>query len=193
MKQLASIIIPFLILSACQSSNNSKDPADSTTVQLEENLALQPEVKDELTSFLAVLPEKTLPFTDSTNYENFKGEGQVNLGVLQLLKFNPDYPKPEDIRFRYQVKFNHGIRGLVLTFPNSESDLKTVLLTLDSNNQRLDVIEIAYDEIIESAFKLISVLEKDIITSEHWNYFFEEPKSEHKVYKLQENLRFVQQ
>ncbi|MFZ4261103.1 hypothetical protein ACFRAE_03615 [Sphingobacterium sp. HJSM2_6] len=194
MKQLASIIIPFLLLSACQSANKPNDSADSTTIQLTEKSELKSVANEELTAFLTTLPEIALPFTDSTNFENFnKNEGHVNLEVLKLLKFKPEYPNPEQIRFRYQVKFDQGLTGLVLTFPNSESDLKTVLLTLDENNQRLDVIEIAYDEVIESAFKLISVLDKNKISSEHWNYFFEKPTVDKKIFILDNNLRFVQQ
>ena len=93
----------------------------------------------------------------------------------------------ENYYSRYRLAFADGIDAVVIT-AMVEMEMKTYLITYNKEDyQIVDKLLIAYDEIAESAIREISLIEKEKLSIEHWNYFSDEPTVEKKVYQIRQD------
>ncbi|MVZ64437.1 hypothetical protein GQF61_01120 [Sphingobacterium sp. DK4209] len=192
MRTIGLAFIILLFFSGCQSEKKKEEVKDTVgTLPKLDTLVKEISTDIGVDSLFKGIPEQALPYVDSTNFDNFKQQGISNPTLITLLKFQADYPNLEDIKIRYQVRFSDDIRGLVITYPISGQELNTTLIIINNNNQVVDEMEIAYDEIAESAIRELTLIEKDKLSIEHWNYFSEEPTVKRKVYSIRADGKLV--
>lgn len=122
------------------------------------------------TDLLANLPEHNFPITDSTTFDNFVKIGMRDNGFLKRIKFDPRRKDATNFRINYKIPFSENFTSVVVTYQGGENELFTILLTVDKNDKIIDKLEIAYDEIAESAFGKTSKIEKNkiAVTSSNW-------------------------
>ncbi|WGU68824.1 hypothetical protein QIU18_11165 [Capnocytophaga canimorsus] len=73
------------------------------------------------------------------------------------------FPDAENFKRVYSVPFSDDFTSVAVAFQQGEHQFSTILFNLDKNNQIIDYLLIAYDEIAESAVFTESVLNKDSI------------------------------
>ena len=66
----------------------------------------------------------------------------------------------------------------------------TSIITVNNQNEIIDILEIAYDEIAESAFQKTSKIDKEKIIITEWNWMSGEPVTEIETYILQDSGKF---
>lgn len=180
-------ILLFILLS-CQSGNRPQEVKDTarTLPKLDTHVRDIPQDGSSAIDLTAI-PEKSLPYTDSTNFDNFNNDGISNPALISAIKFEGEFERVQDVRIRYKLNFSDDITGLVVTYPIGEHELNTTLLLLNKELKLVDQMDIAYDEIAESAIREISLIEKEKLSIEHWNYFSDEPTVEKKVYQIRQD------
>ncbi len=94
------------------------------------------------------------------------------------------------MRFRYGLNFSDQFNSIVVSYYDGEHELYTTLLNVDGNNKIIDQLEIAYDEIAESALRKSSTINKDKIIVEDWNFFREENQKITKTYFVTSEGKF---
>ncbi|WP_312137528.1 hypothetical protein [Sphingobacterium sp.] len=180
-------ILLFILLS-CQSGNRPQEVKDTarTLPKLDTHVRDIPQDGGSAIDLTAI-PEKSLPYTDSTNFDNFNNDGISNPALISAIKFEGEFEHVQDVRIRYKLNFSDDITGLVVTYPIGDHELNTTLLLLNKELKLVDQMDIAYDEIAESAIREISLIEKEKLSIEHWNYFSDEPTVEKKVYQIRQD------
>lgn len=125
--------------------------------------------------FLRNLPVKTLPFRDSTNFDQFKfsalltQEQQWRYGLGNMV--SPYHL--EDIRFsemRYRLSLSDQFVSVVFTTQVGEHELRTDLANFDNNFRLIDFKTIAYDEIAEGCLQKTSMISQEKIIIYEANY-----------------------
>ncbi|PRD54743.1 hypothetical protein C5749_15025 [Sphingobacterium gobiense] len=149
------------------------------------------EVPSAAIRLLKTLPVRDLPITDSTRFDDFEKIGIPDNGFLKRIQFSPEHTDAKNFRLNYKIPFSENFTSAVVTYQSGEHELFTTLITLSKEDKIIDRLEIAYDEIAESAFGKSSSIEKDKITVTDWNWMSEEnPVSENKTYILQQDGTF---
>lgn len=193
------LIVLFLISPFSLLSCNSKTLKEITAAHVKMESATRDsfpvgtseEVSTAESHVLKKLPVRNFPITDSTRFENFEQTGTPDNGFLKRINFNPEHTDAKNFRLNYTIPFSKSFTSLVLTYQNGEHELFTTLITLSKEDEIIDRLEIAYDEIAESAFSRTSKIEKDKITVTDWNWMSgEKPVSESKTYILQQDGKF---
>src|SRR5690606_7668379 len=136
------------------------------------------------------LPVKHFPITDSTNFDNFEPLGEPDVDFLSKIKAHTGSEEISHVGLNYSIPSASKFTSVVVTYQNGEHELITSWVTLDDKNNIIDKLDIAYDEIAESAFRTISVINKDSIWVTHWNFMGEVPIEEREAFALQSNGKF---
>lgn len=139
---------------------------------------------------LKKLPIRNFVITDSTNFDNYQAEGIADDIFIKKIKFKTSNSTAEHFRLRYKVPFSENFSAIVITYRDGEHELFSTLVTLDKNGNIIDQLDIAYDEIAESAFRKIGTLEKDRISIQSWNYMNEVPTHEESIFTVSETGKF---
>ncbi|QQT25592.1 hypothetical protein [Sphingobacterium spiritivorum] len=184
--------IPFVLLYSCNTGTENKkelSSGDTTTSVVSADTISKP-VSDTKDLIWTGIPVKQLPFTDSTNFDNYKPVTKQNPELLKKLNLEKAIADATDFNINYSLPLSNNFQTVVITYHKGEMELCTSMLTVDKNTKIIDILPVAYDEVAESAFRKISVIEKDKITVDDWNYMQEEPTKETKKYILQENGKF---
>ncbi|WP_346086509.1 hypothetical protein [Sphingobacterium ginsenosidimutans] len=139
---------------------------------------------------LAQLPLRNLPIIDSTTFDNVEKSGVYDTGFLKRIKFDPGCKDATNFRLKYKIPFSENFTSIVVSYQCGEHELLTTLITVNKKHKIIDRLQIAYDEIAESAFGKRSQVEKDkiVITSSNW--MNEEPIFETETYALLNNGKF---
>lgn len=154
------------------SSNETKISKDTVTVIQENN------TDKRINNQFPDLPNKNLPLVDSTNFDNYNHNLEIKNDLFfKKIKFKKDQPEIENSRLRYQVHFSEKFQSVVISYYQGEHELFTTLVNIDENDQIIDQLEIAYDEIAESAFRKRSSITQNKIVVEDWNYMNEPIKT----------------
>lgn len=169
MKKIITICLATAFLfSACKSKTERK----ATESVAKDSIPAKgdKEISIAKTDLLANLPEHKFPITDSTTFDNFEKFGTRDNGFLKRIKFDPKRKDATNFRINYKIPFSENFTSVAVTYQGGENELFTILLTVDKNNKIIDKLEIAYDEIAESAFGKTSKIEKDkiVVTSSNW-------------------------
>ncbi|MCS4224549.1 hypothetical protein [Sphingobacterium sp. BIGb0165] len=139
---------------------------------------------------LAQLPLRDLPIIDSTTFDNVEKSGVYDTGFLKRIKFDPGCNDATDFRLKYKIPFSEGFTSIVVSHQCGEHELFATLITVDKKYKIIDKLQIAYDEIAESAFGKRSQVEKEKIVITSTNWMNEEPIFETETYVLQNNGKF---
>ena len=79
---------------------------------------------------------------------------------------------------------------MVISYYQGEHELFTTLLNIGKNDQIIDQLNIAYDEIAESAFRKTSSIDQNRIVVEDWNYMTDEPTKTLTTYRISKEGKF---
>lgn len=189
------ILITVFLFTACNSKTEKETTKTSlTTIGTAKDSShseTDKKTSNAETNLLEGLVERNLPITDSTNFDNFEKSGIRDKGFLKLIKFDSRRKDATNYRLNYKIPFSENFTSVVITYKGSENELFTILLTVDKNDKIIDKLEIAYDEIAESAFGKTSKIEKDkiIVTSSNW-MIEEKPIFKDETYVLDKTGKF---
>lgn len=131
-----------------------------------------------------------MPFTDSTNFDNFKAINKLSQTEIDFLKLKKINGSATDFYIRYKPIFSHNFQSIVVTYKSGEHELFTTLINYNDKYDILDRIDIAYDEIAESAFRKISTLEINTIKIDEINFSEQTPIHEKSNYVILDNGKF---
>ncbi|UIR57295.1 hypothetical protein LZQ00_05630 [Sphingobacterium sp. SRCM116780] len=189
MKFLYSItFLSILLLSSC-----NQNKVNQKTEKIENNkISFQPKIDTatkEIPLFKAI-ETRTLPFTDSTNFDNFLGKDSMPDEVISQLHLGDIEPQKEAYFLRYKFPLSTNFESIVVTI-QSEMEMSTYVINYSSDFKIIDKLKIAYDEIAESAFCTVShITTKDIVCDEY-NYMEEVPKKETFHYAIDKTGKFI--
>lgn len=190
MKKLTTLfLITVFLFYACDSKTEKK--ATESVAKDSIPAKVDKEIPIAKTNLLANLPIRNFPITDSTTFDNFEKSGIRDNGFLKSIKFDPGRKEETNFRLNYKIPFSENFTSVVITYKGGENELFTILLTVDKNDKIIDKLEIAYDEIAESAFGKTSKIEKDkiIVTSSNW-MIEEKPIFKDETYVLDKTGKF---
>ncbi|WP_172917492.1 hypothetical protein [Capnocytophaga canis] len=107
-------------------------------------------------------PTVSFPKKEQTNADNYDLLPALSANQARLL-LSGLFPDTENFKRVYSVPFSDDFTSVVVAFQQGEHQFSTILFNLDKNNQIIDYLLIAYDEIAESAVFTESILNKDSI------------------------------
>lgn len=189
MKPLLTIA-GLLFLMSC---NQQNEKTNTNKPEQEEVVA---EKQEDLKNTTATIPEleelslKEFPFVDSTNFDNDDNKGLKDADLLKRIRFDVEEVNLEQVRLRYKLNYSPNYYSVVLTYPLGEHELITTLFNINKRGKILDFLDIAYDEIAESAFRKESLLKKNEVVLTDWNYMSEEPTKTVTRYSINEQGKF---
>ena len=117
-------------------------------------------------SILKKYSEMSLPYTDSTNFDNFsfrkKYLTKVEVGNLELARIfaNMNYSKEAKFFIKHRISLSEKYNSIVAVCA-SENEMYTMLINYNNQLKVIDFKEIAYDEIAESCQRKISKISKN--------------------------------
>lgn len=189
MKPLLTIA-GLLFLMSCNQQN------EKTNTNKPEQDEVVAEKQEDLKNTTATIPEleelslKEFPFVDSTNFDNDDNKGLKDADLLKRIRFDVEEVNLEQVRLRYKLNYSPNYYSVVLTYPLGEHELITTLFNINKRGKILDFLDIAYDEIAESAFRKESLLKKNEVVLTDWNYMSEEPTKTVTRYSINEQGKF---
>jgi hypothetical protein len=181
MKKLFLLLsVAFLVSCSSNSDNKINNPntgKDSLTTDL--NTKITKTIFDSL-------PVERLPYTDSICIENSKPLRQIIISNknLEFLKFRNTrefreyyWPQPDSaFSLVCRLKLSPNFYSLIFNY-DAENETMNYLINYDSNFKVIDYIQTSYDETVESALRITSIIDLNslIITSSN---FMNEPESQ---------------
>lgn len=189
MKPLLTIVC-LLLLVSCKQQN---EKTNTHKPEQEEVVAEKQEVVKNTKTTIPELEElslKEFPFVDSTNFDNDDNKGLKDADLLKRINFDVEDVNLKQVRLRYKLNYSPNYYSVVLTYPLGEHELITTLFNINKRGKILDFLDIAYDEIAESAFRKESLLKKNEVILTDWNYMSEEPTKTVTRYSINEQGKF---
>ena len=193
MKRYLLILAVIFSTTGCQEKLSKNQSFFKETNIVKDTLAVIKEknIDDPIHNQFPDLPNKNLPLIDSTNFDNYnRNLGIKNDFFFKKIEFKRDHPEIEKSRLRYQVHFSEKFQSVVISYYQGEHELFTTLVNIDENDQIIDQLEIAYDEIAESAFRKTSSIDQNKIAVEDWNYMNAEPIKTITTYQISQEGKF---
>ena len=191
--------LPILILAvifattACQekSSKNQSSSKETKILKDTATVAKEKNILNTISNKFPDVPNKSLPLVDSTNFDNYNHhQGIKNDLFFKKIAFKKDQPEIENSRLRYQLDFSERFQSMVISYYQGEHELFTTLLNIGKNDQIIDQLDIAYDEIAESAFRKTSSVDQNKIIVEDWNYMTDKPTRTVTTYEISKEGKF---
>ena len=185
MNKLIIILVSFFTFLSCDNKveKKSNEKLDTITNNEKEN----PKLKVNL---FENIPTKNFPIIDSTNFDNFESFGRPDNGILKKIKLETNKEDTKNYRINYIIPFSENFTSITVTYQSGDHEMFTSIITINSENEIIDMLEIAYDEIAESAFQKTSKIDKEKIIITEWNWMSEEPDTEIETYILLSNGKF---
>lgn len=194
MKKTYTLILITAFFTACNNKTKKRTPETQPTTEVvaKDNLETEPNERPYTagTALFATLPVRYFPIVDSTRFDNFEKYGIRDNGLLKKINFDPRRKDATNFRLNYRIPFSEKFSSVVVTYQCGENELFTTLITIDKQNKIIDKLQIAYDEVAESAFGKTSRIEKDKIVITNINWMSEEPVFETETYILENNGKF---
>lgn len=135
-------------------------------------------------------PKLSFPIKETiklNNSENFPKLDKIRAAYL----ISGTYPIASDCRMVGTLDFSDEYTSLIVYFKLGEHEFYNVLINLDKNNQMIDYLTIAYDEVAESAFTIENTLYKDKIILKEINYYSDPPEETYQTYQINDRGQFV--
>lgn len=185
---LLILVLIFSTMYCKEKSTESQPSKQKTTVKNDTKLLEEkPIFKD-----FPKIPVRNFPVLDSTNFDNYQVEdGIKNDTFFKKIRFLLQNNDAENIVLNYSLNYSKGFRSYVISYYRGEHEIVTKLLNVDQNYQILDELEIAYDEIAESAFRKSSTLKAHEIVVEEWNYMSAPPIKNIENYQISKEGKFI--
>ena len=196
-----SLVVLFLIASCNSNQKNgsnrksTKPPIaqtmDSTNAQ---NKAIE---RDSLPAplpepdFLKTLKVQHLPYRDSTNFDNHTDQPQMRDTEIEQLKLKSRIPDGFNFKLNHKLAISQQFHAIVISYYVSDNELYTALITYNKDYNIIDLLDIAFDEVAESWFRIESTVHKDHIVLEHFDYTDNAPKVTITDYKIEPNGTFA--
>lgn len=182
--RLALFVILATISVGCNNTNNTANENGKNTYR---KLV---ETKDSLNYFFEKAKVVTLPFVDSTNFDNFIETNLLSDAEVGLLKLKMLNDNATNFFIRYRVPFSLGFKSIVVTYKGSEEEQFTTLINYNNEWNIIDKIDIAYDEVAESAFRKISTIDTTTLKIDEIDLTGEKPSHTIITYKILNNGHF---
>lgn len=175
MKNYLFGLLLILITVGCTKDNQASK--EDNTIVHETSLTLNDElIEDKSFQSFPKIPTRSFPIVDSTNFDNYKDQDGIKDDLfIEQIEFQKNNPDAENIRLRYRINYSDHYYSAVISYRKGEHELFTTLVNIKENKRIIDQLDIAYDEIAESAFRKTSSIDHNKIVVEDWNYFSEEP------------------
>ena len=193
MKRYLLILAVIFSTAGCQEKSSKNQFSFKETNIVKDTLAVNKEknIDDPIHNQFPDLPNKSFPLIDSTNFDNYNHQqGIKNNLFLKKIQFKRDQPEIENSRLRYQVHFSEKFQSVVISYYQGEHELFTTLVNIGEHDQIIDQLDIAYDEIAESAFRKTSSINQNKIVVEDWNYMNDEPIKTITTYQISKEGKF---
>ena len=183
--KLIIILVSFFTFLSCDNKveKKSNEKLDTITNNEKEN----PKLKVNL---FENIPTKNFPIIDSTNFDNFESFGRPDNGILKKIKLETNKEDTKNYRINYKIPFSENFTSITFSYQSGDHELFTSIITVNNQNEIIDILEIAYDEIAESAFQKTSKIDKEKIIITEWNWMSGEPVTEIETYILQDSGKF---
>ncbi|CAM3171889.1 hypothetical protein [Flavobacterium frigoris] len=188
MKRLIILLIATALI--FQSCENKKDIHSTDRIKIISKDSVIKKNEKEIstsTNLFKNIPLKNFPIIDSTNFDNFEKIGIPDNGIIKQLKLKTKKEDLKNFRINYKIPFSENFTTITITYQSGDHELFTSLITVNTKCEIIDMLEIAYDEIAESAFQKTSRIDKDKIIVTNWNWMSGEPITENETYTLQNN------
>ena len=191
--------LPILILAVifattgCQEKSSKNQSSSKETKILKDTVTIIKEknIHNTINNQFQDVPKKNLPLVDSTNFDNYNHrQGIKNDLFFKKIAFKKDQSEIENSRSRYQLDFSERFQSVVISYYLGEHELFTTLIIIGKNDQIIDQLDIAYDEIAESAFRKTSSITQNKIVVEDWNYMTDEPTRTVTTYQISKEGKF---
>ena len=191
--------VPILILAVifattgCQEKSSKNQSSSKDTKILKDTVTIIKEknIHNTINNQFQDVPKKNLPLVDSTNFDNYNHhQGIKNDLFFKKIAFKKDQSEIENSRLRYQLDFSERFQSVVISYYQGEHELFTTLVIIGKNDQIIDQLDIAYDEIAESAFRKTSSIDQNRIVVEDWNYMTDEPTRTVTTYQISKEGKF---
>lgn len=193
-RQMRKLITPLLAITFLfQSCENKmkKNATEKIKIISEDSIIKYNEKEISInTNLFENVPSKNFPIIDSINFDNFEKIGIPDNGILKQIKFETKKEDAKNFRINYKIPFSENFTSFTITYQNGDHELFSSLITVSKEGKIIDKLEIAYDEIAESAFQKTSNITKNNIIVTDWNWMSGEPVTEKKIYILQNNGKF---
>ena len=193
MKLHLLILAVIFSTTGCQEKSSSSKSSSNETKILKDTVTIikQKNIDERINNQFPDLPNKSFPLIDSTNFDNYNHQqGIKNDLFFKKIQFKKDQPEIQDSRLRYQLHFSEKFQSVVISYYQGEHELFTTLVNIGENDQIIDQLDIAYDEIAESAFKKTSSINQNKIVVEDWNYMNAEPIKTITTYQILKEGKF---
>lgn len=191
MNKISIKLLSLAILSGCFFSCSNESNKDAEAKQRAELLKDPEGVKPSKPDLLATVPFKKLPVTDSTSFDNFNGEDKLSPKLVSKLQLKSIDPNFKSFHSRYRIALSNDVDMMVVTL-SAENEMKTFLISYSKKDyQLIDKVQIAYDEIAESAFSAIGKISNKEVVVKNYNYMGDEPVIEVKKYKIEQSGKFT--
>jgi len=182
MLKLLYTLLSIVLCISCSQNIQTQEKPNNTQKIVEQNT---------LKETVQTLVFKDIPYTDSTNFDNYEFQ-ETDLNKLPTTySFDLNKENISDIRLRYKLNLSNKFESLVISYLLGEHELYTTLINFDQNKKAIDMLDIAYDEIAESAFRSISVISENSITKYQYNFMNEDETLEAENYEISEQGFFT--
>lgn len=183
------VITTAILVSSCNNTPENKMSSTSTIKDTVSHNTLQ---KEEVKKPFEYLTSKEIPYTDSTNFNNYEYSKKNNTEpLLQQISKKLNKKDLVNLAIRYQLPLSSNFSSIVVTYNVGDHELFTTLINIDKSGTIIDHLDIAYDEIAESAFSSSSVINTNVIETTNWNYMEEIPSSEKETFSISTEGKFI--
>ena len=193
MKLPILILAVIFVATGCQEKSPKNQSSSTETKTLKDTVTIIKEknILNTINNQFQDVPNKSLPLVDSTNFDNYNHQqGIKNDLFFKKIAFKKDQPEIENSRLRYQLDFSERFQSVVVSYYQGEHELFTTLINIGKNDQIIDQLDIAYDEIAESAFRKTSSIDQNKIVVEDWNYMTDKPTRTVTIYEISKEGKF---
>ena len=134
-------------------------------------------------------------YEENTNFDNFydkKGNAKYeSISEKDILLLNIDSMGDRKIYAKHTLNLSSAFTTVIFSY-ESEMELNTILVNYDLKGEKVASLEVAYDEIAESAFRTESIISKNSIITVNANYFDDPPSYTTNTYKIESNGKIVE-
>lgn len=139
---------------------------------------------EDIELILNKFPFKKIPAVDSTNFYYVSHLKPLADADVQKLGLNTLFEDGSQFQINSRYELQPDFKTITVTFHKGEMEITTQLLNFDKQGRMIDHVEIAYDEIAESAFRKSSHISKDKIVLTDENYLVDPAKIQEFTYKI---------
>ncbi|MDW7692228.1 hypothetical protein R9C00_14195 [Flammeovirgaceae bacterium SG7u.111] len=176
----------FILFSACSPAEKAKHEADEREQLADTANKVAPIAKTtpapvvetkkspHVEQFVRSLVLQSLPYTDSTNFDNstegpfLSDELFTDLSLQKILPYEMNTLR--EIWIRNRLELSADFHTVVVSFMPSEHELFTTLVSYNKDMELIDFLHIAYDEIAESCARSSSYIEGNMIDVYNINF-----------------------